>query len=63
MTLSPIENCRISFLPPRKDGLLKKLHPKELTEFPDIFAGIAIPFVCIYNIAKSWLFYQAIVIT
>ncbi|EDX28652.1 hypothetical protein EcB171_3178 [Escherichia coli B171] len=32
MILSPIENCRISFLPPRKDGLLKKQHPKELTD-------------------------------
>ncbi|HFK2685117.1 TPA: hypothetical protein ACG1DU_005177, partial [Escherichia coli] len=35
-------------LPPRKEDLLKELHPKERREFPDIFAGIVIPFICLY---------------
>ncbi|HAH3148247.1 TPA: hypothetical protein GFY25_22975 [Escherichia coli] len=63
MVLLPIEYCRISSFLPKRVDLLKELHPKELIELPDIFAGIVIPFICIYNIASLWLFYQSIVIT
>lgn len=63
MVLSPIEYCRISSFLPRMEDALKELHPKELIELPDIFSGIVIPFICIYNIASLWLFYQSIVIT
>ncbi len=48
MVLSPIEYCRISSFLPRMEDALKELHPKELIELPDIFAGIVIPFICLY---------------
>ena len=48
MVLSPIEYCRISSFLPRMEDALKALHPKELIELPDIFAGIVIPFICLY---------------
>lgn len=48
MVLCPIEHCRTSSFFPRRVDLLKELHPKELIELPDIFAGIVIPFICLY---------------
>ena len=48
MVLLPIEYCRISSFLLRMEDFLKELHPKELIEFPDIFAGIVIPFIFLY---------------
>lgn len=48
MVLFPIVYCRTSSRLPWIDNRLKELHPKELKELPNIFAGIVIPFIYLY---------------